>query len=79
MPEQKRKLKPIEICPNGHYYNSSRTGDICAVCGAKLDPPEPEELTPEEIAELTYIAEKNWVCGWLVCIRGPNKGHGYII
>lgn len=76
---KKRKLKPIEQCPNGHYYNAVTNGEICAVCGTKLDPPEPEELTPEELEELTYIEEKNWVCGWLVCIEGPNKGNDYKI
>lgn len=76
---KKRALKPIEQCPNGHYYNAITNGDICAVCGAKLDPPEPQELTKEEQAELTYIEEKNWVCGWLVCVQGPNKGHDYKI
>jgi len=73
--ERKRRLRPIEICPNGHYYNSSRTGDICAVCGAKLDPPK----SAEELDELTKIQEKDWIRGWLICIKGPNKGNGYII
>jgi len=73
----KRKLKPIEICPNGHYYNSSRTGDICDVCGAKLDPTT--DLSDEELQELTRVEEIDWVCGWLVCIIGPNKGRGYEI
>jgi len=73
--EKKRVLKPIEICPNGHYYNSSRTGEICDVCGTKLDPPK----DPEELYELTHIDEKDWIRGLLVCIRGPNKGNGYFV
>ena len=76
MAEEKRKLKPIERCPDGHLYNTSRTGDICDVCGKKLDPPEPEEVAPEGII---FLAEKDWVCGWLVCVKGPNKGRGYVI
>jgi len=72
----KKQLKPIEQCPDGHYYNSSRTGDICAVCGKKLDPPEPEES--EEASELS-LAESDWTCGWLVCVKGVNKGRAYII
>jgi len=74
---KKRELKPIEICPNGHYYNSSRTGDICDVCGEKLDPPE--DLSDEEIKEYTYIEEQDRVCGWLVCIEGLNAGRDYQI
>jgi len=79
MADKKRALKAIEQCPDGHYYNSSRTGDVCAVCGKKLDPPEAEEMTPAELEEATYLSEKNWVCGWLVCVKGPNKGRGYVI
>ena len=76
--EQKKKLKPIEQCPDGHFYNSSRTGDICAVCGKKLDP-QVEELTPDELSELVQVDEADWVCGFLVCYKGPNKGREYII
>jgi len=77
MPEQKRKLKPIEQCPDGHYYNSSMTGENCAVCGKKLDPPEQEE---EPLAEESMLLdERDWVCGWLVCVKGLNKGKGYVI
>jgi hypothetical protein len=77
MPAPAKKLKPIEQCPDGHYYNSSRTGDICAVCGKKLDPPPIEES--EETNELILLDEKEWVCGWLVCIKGINKGRAYAI
>jgi len=73
----KRKLKPIEVCPNGHHYNAGKYGDTCAVCGVKLD--LPEDLPEEEVKELTHIDEQDWVCGWLVCIKGPNKGRGYPI
>lgn len=80
MAEQKaRQLKPIEQCPDGHYYNSAKTGVKCGICGKELDPPDPEELTPEELEELTYLEEKRWVCGWLVCVKGANKGHAYTI
>jgi len=75
--QQKKSLKPIEQCPDGHYYNTSRTGDVCAVCGKKLDPPAPEES--EDADELIRLDENVWVCGWLVCIKGINKGRAYII
>jgi len=74
-----RKLKPIERCPNGHPYNTGNYGEICPVCGKKLDPPTPDSLTPEELYELTHVNEKDWPCGWLVCIGGPNKGDDYKI
>lgn len=77
--QKTRKLKPIEQCPDGHYYNANKFGDTCPICHKKLDPPEPDELTPEELAEQTYLDEKSWICGWLVCIKGPNKGHDYKI
>ena len=72
-----RELKPIEECPNGHYYNTSRTGDTCDVCGTKLDPPE--DLPDDELVELTHVEEDEWVCGWLACTKGLNKGRGYEI
>jgi len=74
VPEQKRKLKPIEQCPDGHYYNTDRTGDICDVCGKKLDPPD-DEITEENIA----LDETQWACGILVCVKGVNKGRVYPI
>jgi hypothetical protein len=73
-----KKLKPIETCPDGHMYNSSKYGDTCPVCGKKLDPPE-EEPTPEEIEELAYQDKRERACGWLVCVKGPNKGRDYKI
>ena len=80
MPTQQKPLKPlkpIEQCPDGHYYNTIRTGDICAVCGKKLDPPPPDESETKNEQDL--LDEKSWVCGWLVCIKGINKGRPYII
>jgi len=74
---KKRQLKPIELCPNGHYYDTSATGEICDMCGAKLDPPE--DMSDEDIKEFTHVEERDRVCGWLVCIEGPNVGRGYEI
>lgn len=72
------KLKPIETCPDGHMYNSTKYGDTCPICGKKLDPPE-EELSQEEMEESIYQDKREWVCGWLVCVKGPNKGRDYKI
>lgn len=74
-----QKLKGIERCPDGHLYNTDTYGEFCEVCGKRLDPLHPDELTSEEREELTHVDEKDWVCGWLVCIRGPNKGSSYKI
>ena len=72
----KRKLKPIEQCPDGHYYNSSRTGEICAVCGKKLDPEEPEI---SEDGSTLLLDEKDWACGCIICVSGASKGQVYAI
>jgi len=75
---EKRDLKPIEVCPNGHTYNTWKSGDVCDVCGEKLDLTIRPALTPEKLKELIYIeAKKRWVCGWLVCVDGLNKGRAY--
>lgn len=75
--KSKRKLKPIEICPNGHYYNSSRTGEFCDVCGAHLD--LPEDTPGDELLQLAHVEPRDRVCGWLVCIEGPHIGMDFKI
>ena len=74
---QKSKLRPIETCPNGHFYNANSYGDTCPVCDAKLD--EDSRKTPEELAEELALEKEDWVCGWLVCVSGVNKGRSYEI
>ena len=74
----KDKLRGIETCPNGHRYNTARTGDICDRCGARLEFPI-DEMTAEEIRAHVSVNPKDYVCGWLVCIKGPNIGCDYII
>ena len=76
---KKRELKGMEVCPNGHYYNTRKTGEFCGVCGEEVDLTIPVELTPEEQAELDYQAMLNRVCGWLVCTKGVNKGRSFKI
>jgi len=36
-------------------------------------------MTKEEITEQLVLSEEKWVCGWLVCIDGVNKGKSYAI
>jgi len=74
---QNKKLRPIETCPNGHFYNANSYGVTCPVCNAKLD--EDARKTPEEQAEELTLEKDDWVCGWLVCASGVNKGRSYEI
>lgn len=69
-------LRPIETCPNGHRYNTWKYSDTCKVCGAKIELPEPEK-TPEEIETEKEQRVQSRVCGWLVCVKGPNEGVDY--
>jgi len=71
------KLRPIELCPNGHHYNATQYGDTCPVCGAKLD--EDSRKTQEELEKELTLESEEWVCAWLVCISGLNKGRSYVI
>jgi len=71
------KLRPIETCPNGHHFNTTAHGDTCPICGAKVD--TAAKKTPEELAKELTLKEEDWVCGWLVCTRGVNKGRSYEI
>ena len=76
-PEKKRQLKGIETCPNGHHYNAARSGEICEVCGAKLD--LPEDLPKDALEELVRLDRNDWICGLLVCTKGLSIGREYKI
>lgn len=70
------QLKPIETCPKGHRYNTIKYGDTCPVCGSKIaNAPKTEDEWKKEIE----LPPEQWACGILVCIRGLNKGRGYLI
>lgn len=73
----KIKLRPVEICPNGHHYNAISYGDTCPNCGEKID--AESRKTPEELVKELTLKSEEWVCGWLVCIKGVNKGRSYEI
>lgn len=76
---EKLKLKPFEKCPEGHSYNTKYYGETCPYCGKKVDLATKEE-PPEELKESAENeAKKGWVCGWLVCKEGLNKGRDYEI
>ena len=70
------QLKPIETCPKGHRYNTIKYGDTCPVCGSKIaNAPKTEDEWKKEIE----LPPEQWACGMLVCIKGLNKGRGYLI
>jgi len=69
------KFRPIETCPNGHFYNANSYGDTCPVCNAKLN--EDSRKTRDELVEELTLKHEDWVCGWLICTDGVNKGRSY--
>ncbi|MDR2420676.1 MAG: FHA domain-containing protein [Oscillospiraceae bacterium] len=70
---------PLRKCPNGHTYNGDKSGDVCPICGTVAKKYKEEGKTPEEIAEMLKVPENRYVCGWLVCVEGINKGLSYPI
>ena len=72
---------PLLECDNGHLFNGDKYGDTCPNCGLKVSEKKEQERekTPEELAEELYVSEQSYVCGWLVCIHGANKGRAYEI
>ena len=71
------KLRPIEVCPNGHHFNTNTHGETCPICGAKVD--LASRKTHEELVKELTLKVEDWVCGWLVCTDGVNKGRSYEI
>ncbi|MCL2337333.1 MAG: FHA domain-containing protein [Firmicutes bacterium] len=72
---------PLKECANKHLFNGDTHGDICPVCGLYVSGVDRRGMPKTEdqiIAELTLPPEK-WVCGWLLCIEGVNKGRDYRI
>jgi hypothetical protein len=60
-------------------YNRDKHGDKCPICGLESRKSKEDGKTPEEIAEMLRIPDDKYVCGWLVCIEGINKGRSYPI
>lgn len=65
---------PLLECENKHLFNGDKHGNICPRCGLKVAEKKSEE--PEGQPALT---EAEYVCGWLVCVKGPDKGRAYTI
>lgn len=73
--------RDVAICRNNHHF-AIHTDDkvhVCPICGDKLGDEEEKEQTPEELEEEAYRQENDRVCGWLVCVSGPNMGKDYKI
>jgi hypothetical protein len=70
---------PLRECQNKHIYNGDKYGDKCPVCGLISRKDKETGKTPEEIAAELKVPENEYVCGWLVCIDGVNKGRSYPI
>ena len=70
---------PLGKCANNHTYNKNKYGDTCPICGVVSKKAKEEGKTPEEIAAMYRVPENKYVCGWLACMEGVNKGRSYAI
>lgn len=75
--------RDVLICRNNHHFaiNTDDKVHTCSICGDKIDTSEEKDTpkTPEQLEDEAWQQEKDRVCGWLVCISGPNMGTGYVI
>ena len=70
---------PLGECSNRHMYNKDKHGDTCPICGIITKKSKEDSKTKEEIEAMLKVPENGYVCGWLVCIEGINKGRSYPI
>jgi hypothetical protein len=70
---------PLRKCQNNHTYNGDKHGDTCPICGLVSKKSKEDGKTPEEIEAMLRVPENRYVCGWLVCVEGINKGLSYPI
>ena len=70
---------PLGKCANKHTYNKDKYGDTCPICGLVSRKANEEGKTKEEIEAMLKCPEDKYVCAWLVCIDGINKGRSYPI
>ena len=68
---------PLGECANRHMYNKDKHGDTCPICGLVSKKSKEDGLTAEEIAKMLELPKEEYVCAWLVCIDGVNKGRSY--
>lgn len=70
---------PLGECANRHMYNRDKYGDTCPVCGLVSRKAKEDGKTKEEVEAMLKVPEEQYVCAWLVCIEGVNKGRSYPI
>ncbi|MCL2337661.1 MAG: FHA domain-containing protein [Firmicutes bacterium] len=70
---------PFGECANHHTYNLNKYGDTCPFCGALNIKLTDRGRTPEELKVLYELPKNQYTCGWLICIKGINKGRSYPI
>ena len=70
-------VRTIQLCPNNHWFDITENNGVCHACGEKLDIFSLK--TQDEIKEELTLDPKDYVCGWLVCTNGFNKGRDYAI
>ena len=70
---------PLGVCENKHTYNRDKHGDTCPICGLVSRKAKEEGKTKEEIEAMLKLPESQYVCGWLVCVEGINKGRAYTV
>lgn len=68
---------PLGECANRHMYNRDKHGDTCPICGLVSKKSKEDNKTPEEIAKMLELPRGEYVCAWLVCVAGINKGRSY--
>ena len=70
---------PLGECANKHMYNRDKYGDTCPICGLVSRKSKEEGKSKEEIEAMLKVPQDKYICGWLVCIEGINKGRPYLI
>lgn len=70
---------PLGECANKHMYNRDKYGDTCPICGLVSRKSKEDGKTKEEIEAMLKLPQDKYVCAWLVCTEGINKGRSYAI
>ena len=68
----------LKKCESGHVYSTRVFGKECPFCKKEAELLAQEEKS-EELEHLLLKEELEPVCGWLVCISGPQQGRDYRI
>lgn len=73
-------------CKKGHYYDAEKFSQ-CPHCGIYSDDEDDKTIafhssldSEENDKTISIITDKNgakYIAGWLVCIKGPEKGRDY--